>query len=573
MKKFLLSVGFALMATIGGAQVIVYVEAPSANEGNYVHTYAEAASGWGVADLTDPLNSVQGTMVMVDDGTAGDSLACNPLINGAQINGNVAVLYRGSCEFGLKAKNAQDQGAIGVIIINNLGGSPVGMGGGVEGPNVTIPVVMISNTDGALLKAEIEAGTSTVFIGSKNGLYADDIGCTQADLLRAEYFSNLQILSQNASEFEVQVGTWVRNYGSNDQTDVILNVTIDLGATNVYNETSSTYSILSGDSAFIPLPIFSQSSYANGYYEMTYTLQMGATDESSYDNVQEANFFINDSVVSLARINPADGKPMVETAQFHSYDLLETCIHFRNPNASRIAAYGISFAAGTSQNPDPTSLDGSYVQAYVYEWQDVFTDFTDYPDWNSAALNDIAWGEYIYTADGQNEIKYITFDENPILVDDQRYLVCLEFENGVYPGYDTKLDYNWNFETFLQPLNVSRGDGGQYYAAGFGTDRSISATLNFIDATTVNIAELPAENLVGYPNPASEYIQIPMNHRAGAIQLSIVDINGKLISTQNVAMDGTMLTVDVTTLSSGMYVFNMIFEDGTQGSINVAVNR
>ena len=108
MKKLLLSIGFALMATIGGAQVIVYVEAPSPNEGNYDHTYAEAASGWGVLDLTDPANSVQGTMVMADDGSADPNEACNALVNGTAINGNIAVLYRGSCEFGLKAKNCQD---------------------------------------------------------------------------------------------------------------------------------------------------------------------------------------------------------------------------------------------------------------------------------------------------------------------------------------------------------------------------------------------------------------------------------------------------------------------------------
>ena len=68
MKKILLLMSVALMSTLVNAQVICYVEAPSANEGNYDFTYAEGAT-WGVADLTNPLNSVQGTMVMVDDGT------------------------------------------------------------------------------------------------------------------------------------------------------------------------------------------------------------------------------------------------------------------------------------------------------------------------------------------------------------------------------------------------------------------------------------------------------------------------------------------------------------------------
>jgi len=41
MKKIVLLLSLSLLATIGGAQVIFYVQAPSPNEGNYDFTFAE----------------------------------------------------------------------------------------------------------------------------------------------------------------------------------------------------------------------------------------------------------------------------------------------------------------------------------------------------------------------------------------------------------------------------------------------------------------------------------------------------------------------------------------------------
>jgi hypothetical protein len=64
------------------------------------------------------------------------------------------VIDRGVCEFGLKALNAQKAKAVAVIIANNQGGTTViPMGAGAVGSKVKIPAVMISQNDGAALKA------------------------------------------------------------------------------------------------------------------------------------------------------------------------------------------------------------------------------------------------------------------------------------------------------------------------------------------------------------------------------------------------------------------------------------
>jgi hypothetical protein len=575
MKKILLSAAMALMASIGSAQIIVYVEAPSPNEGTYDFTYANG-TGWGVADLANPANAVTGNMVFCDDGTSGDSLACSPLINGPTVTGNVAVLYRGSCEFGVKAKNAQDAGAIAVIIINNASGAPVAMGGGVEGPNVTIPVVMISSAAGALLKSEIEAGNTAVFIGSKNGLYMDDLGMNDADVLRAKSFSNHQLLCQNASEFEVEVGTWVRNFGQNNQTGVTLTCMVDLGASNLYNATSAPFDVDSGDSIFVTLPTFSQSSYANGYYDMTYSITMNPLDESTYDNVREADFMISDSLWSYAAIDPVTMEPNTDMTQFNgSTGSLETCIHFWDPNASRVAVKGVNFSNGTSQNPTATSIDGEYIEVMIYEMTDVFVDINDAGlDLNNVGLDDIAAAEYIYSANLQGENIFLPFDTYPVLQDDVRYMFCLNlYSPTIYPGYDGSLDYNWNFETYQQPINMLRIDGGQWYPAGYGTDQSPAMSVSFFDANSIGLVELPNSGLTAYPNPASSIINVPLGKAVSNVNVTILDMNGRVVGAQQMTNCSSMLTVDVTTLPTGIYTLKLTYDDATTDNIRVVVNR
>ncbi len=77
---------------------------------------------------------------------------CDPTDYAGFAPGSIAVIDRGICTFVLKALNAQNAGAIGVIIINNIaGGGAIGLGG--SDPNVTIPSICISYEDGLLIKS------------------------------------------------------------------------------------------------------------------------------------------------------------------------------------------------------------------------------------------------------------------------------------------------------------------------------------------------------------------------------------------------------------------------------------
>ncbi|WP_223549414.1 T9SS-dependent M36 family metallopeptidase [Aestuariivivens sp. NBU2969] len=109
----------------------------------------------GVGNITRPTDvPITADLVIVDDGTAAGEEGCNALTNGAAVSGKIALIRRGSCNFTVKIQNAQDAGAVAVIVANhnNPTNDPnyseyVAMYG-VTDPPFTIPSIFINYTDG-----------------------------------------------------------------------------------------------------------------------------------------------------------------------------------------------------------------------------------------------------------------------------------------------------------------------------------------------------------------------------------------------------------------------------------------
>ncbi len=128
------------------------VSAPAVLQGDFFAVKA----AFGNTDF----GSFSGNLVLVNDGSANPTLGCNsPFVNAADINGNIAVIERGTCYFVDKVSNAENAGAIGVLMINNVSGTPITMGAGSNPPAINIPSVMISKEDGAALLAALQNGT------------------------------------------------------------------------------------------------------------------------------------------------------------------------------------------------------------------------------------------------------------------------------------------------------------------------------------------------------------------------------------------------------------------------------
>ena len=103
-------------------------------------------------DITSPITQ---DLILVDDGTGTLEDGCEAITN--TITGKIAVIRRGGCNFTAKVLNAQNAGAIAVIMVNNISGNPFSMGGADAA--VTIPAVMISKESGDAIINALSSGT------------------------------------------------------------------------------------------------------------------------------------------------------------------------------------------------------------------------------------------------------------------------------------------------------------------------------------------------------------------------------------------------------------------------------
>lgn len=131
------------------SQDLVTVNSPNSISG----IYAGLTAAFGPPVTSTPITA---NLVLYEDNSSNPLEACQPAINTIALNGKIAVVRRGTCGFVDKVQNAENAGAIAVIVINNTAGGPSVMGG--TDPGIGIPSVMISMADGAILVAELELG-------------------------------------------------------------------------------------------------------------------------------------------------------------------------------------------------------------------------------------------------------------------------------------------------------------------------------------------------------------------------------------------------------------------------------
>jgi len=135
-----------------GLPDVYRVTAPAAAVGEY--GYAQASFG-PTATASNFTGSV--AQAVPNDG-------CAAITNASAVAGKVALIDRGSCDFTVKSLNAQAAGATAVLLANNqaAGVTP----GGTPASPVNIPVILVSQVDGAKLKANLAGLTGSVGKGT-----------------------------------------------------------------------------------------------------------------------------------------------------------------------------------------------------------------------------------------------------------------------------------------------------------------------------------------------------------------------------------------------------------------------
>jgi minor extracellular serine protease Vpr len=120
-----------------------------------------------------------GSAPMARTGTPSSTAdACNVSPALGDLTGKIALIRRGTCGFHEKSINAQNAGAIGVVLYNNAFGllTPNVQPPAAGAPVVQIPVVMLTNFAGQALNDKIAAAAVTLTWTDKRDFFPNPVG-------------------------------------------------------------------------------------------------------------------------------------------------------------------------------------------------------------------------------------------------------------------------------------------------------------------------------------------------------------------------------------------------------------
>lgn len=189
---------------------LLSVLGPNTIEGSYESSTAD----FGPAISNEP---IEGRIVEAFDNSNQPNLACSTIANVEEVTGNIALVNRGSCFFKEKTFNVEEAGAIALVICN-FEESVVGMGNTDDVADVTIPTLMLKNSDCRQIRQFLNAGVDlrlvqpdnsgpTYLDGAfDNGLVAHEYGHGVSDRLtggssQIDCLSNDESMSEGWSDF------------------------------------------------------------------------------------------------------------------------------------------------------------------------------------------------------------------------------------------------------------------------------------------------------------------------------------------------------------------------------------
>ncbi len=178
-----------------------------------IKTSSPAAGGTRNVDYSQsafgPLMPASGTLgplatLTPQAGQTGPGCDAFDAANTAAVRGKVVVISRGVCGFAVKVKNAQNAGAVGVLLANNVAG-PIVPGG--TDPTVTIPSAGITQADGEALKAAVAAALPYGGRG-KPGLVTVSLGTDPTRIAGADANGNPLLYTPNPLVSGSSVSHW-----------------------------------------------------------------------------------------------------------------------------------------------------------------------------------------------------------------------------------------------------------------------------------------------------------------------------------------------------------------------------
>ncbi len=164
---------FSTPADGGSGRMQMYLWNPTTNfnvntPSSIAGPYQAVESNFSTGNKLINMGAVTGQVIIFNDDATG---LLHEACGGAPVNtitGKIALIDRGTCNFTVKVKNAQNAGAIAAIVVNNDATAPIIMGG--TDNTITIPAIMISQADGVILRNQL---ANNLNVTMSSGAYLD----------------------------------------------------------------------------------------------------------------------------------------------------------------------------------------------------------------------------------------------------------------------------------------------------------------------------------------------------------------------------------------------------------------
>lgn len=587
------------------------VNSPSSLSGLKKFTYSssstDAAQRWGRA-----LDSVWNNVELV---RSQDSLGCGQPTS-ANYTNKWVLIWRGSCQFGEKAKAAQDRGAAGVLIINNVpGADPVGMAAGTVGASVNIPVLMVSNPEGSAMWSTLASQQVFISITRWGFNKTNDLAIVpKSGALGPGSIPLSQWKSGSPNAYKFYTGAFIANTGTSNQTNVKLTSVITFtpisgSSTVVYIDSVVVPNINTTDSIIEALSPRSTSLNPTdrGRYTIKYSISYGNTDEVPTDDTVSYYVDVTSNVFCKGRLD-ATGKPLVTgstrvnstTISGFSWGPL---FYLASPDTFVLQA--VQFAINDNDTTKH-SLVGSAV-AYVIKWTDGSNTGAGGKADNiiqpaelqvkGAALKEFG------TADSNNQIftAYIGKEDGTagtILSEPNSwYWVVADMPNTLFLGTDGELNYYnrtnaaKNASTpvadfwcpgYLAPkVDMMNNSADSVRMMLFGVSGGTPNSHNIDSASFTGVSgTVPAMGLVIspfkvsvnsvstsgnkfdlFPNPATSRLNIKLDleKKAEKAQIRIIDVFGRNLQTIDKAnLQNEQISISTSNLPAGNYYVVLI---------------
>ncbi|MCO6476512.1 MAG: T9SS type A sorting domain-containing protein [Phaeodactylibacter sp.] len=554
--------------------------------------YEFAAAGFG-RTLTDSVWTAE--VVFVDDGSPIPSEGCNELLNPDEVSNKIALIDRGSCEFGLKSLNAENAGAIAAVVVNTApGAGAIVMGAGAVGNQVTIPCLMIPYEVGQLIRnAMINGETVTVSLGNLEPPPppANDLAVANSNILvpRLGIIPASQV--QEPGDFVFTPGATINNRGLNAapnyKLDLVITHTPFGGeATEVYREsTESEDDIMPGDTAALYLfPEFDPvvAGLGSGIYRYTYSVSSDSTDDASFNNAATGSFTLTDFTengyqygwYSKATWNTNTMGPNYTATIGLTSNALEFLTPLHIPYGEGYKIDSVTFDVRLTP-----SLAGVNMTAYVYQWNDANEDLS----FDDGELEAVGLAVYTFPEDETEDrvvlrlpfLDFISFEEVGVEIpqNDMLYVVGARYEgtNAVSLGFDANLDYDRTADWKTANGAITELDYGLLAVSMWENGLPVISDIGFLsdraDATAIRLTSLTSgvKDIAGadefemslFPNPVKNQLQVNVEFKEKAefIEFYAYDSAGRLVlhKRSTDVFDTVQQTFDASQLPAGQY--------------------